>query len=203
MYLAKTPSIIKNSLPKAIWAMPQKSKSLYLTFDDGPTPRVTPWVLETLDQYKAKATFFCVGSQVEAHPGIYKQIRDKGHTVGNHTYTHKNGWFTRKNRYFRDVLSCSEFVDSNLFRPPYGKLMPGQYSALKERFKIIMWDVLSGDFDRSLSDEACLQNVIQNAEEGSIVVFHDSEKAEQKLRYALPAALEHFARKGFAFKAID
>ena len=203
MYLAKTPSILKNSLPSAIWSLPDKNACLYLTFDDGPTPGITPWVLKTLKKYKAKATFFCVGSQVKLFPDIYQQIRAAEHSVGNHTFTHLNGWFSKKKTYLRDVISCTEFVDSKLFRPPYGKLSPSQYFILKEHFKIVMWDVLSGDFDKALSSEGCLQNVLENTESGSIVVFHDSSKSEEKLHYVLPQVLEYYSSKGYSFKALS
>lgn len=185
-----------------VWRMDPSKKDIYLTFDDGPIPGVTPWVLDTLKQFNSKATFFCVGDNVQKHSGIYKQIIADGHTAANHTFNHLNGWNTHTTTYLKNVLKCAEVVDSKLFRPPYGRIKKSQSAILNHQFSIVMWDVLSGDFDRSITPGQCLKNVIDFTREGSIVVFHDSEKAKENLFHALPQVLEYFQKKGFDFKAL-
>jgi peptidoglycan/xylan/chitin deacetylase (PgdA/CDA1 family) len=175
---------------------------LYLTFDDGPIPQVTPWVLDTLARYDAKATFFCVGRNAAEHQDILARIRAEGHSLGNHTWDHANGWSTPTVGYLRSVLLCQAFTGSDLFRPPYGRLDRAKMRALSGRFRIIMWDVLSGDFDPQHDGEACLANVTRHAGPGSIVVFHDSIKAKARLLHALPGTLEHFAAQGYRFAAL-
>ena len=203
MYLVKTPQFIQNLFPNYTWRIPSQEKVLYLTFDDGPIPQVTPWVLEQLQAFQAKATFFCVGDNIRKYPDVFDQVVRKGHAVGNHTFNHINGWQTENISYFHNVRHCANMVHSVLFRPPYGRLKPKQAQFLQRHYRIVMWDVLSGDFDPKLSEEQCLANVINNAENGSIVVFHDSLKAEDKLRYALPRVLEHFAEQGFTFGKLN
>jgi peptidoglycan-N-acetylglucosamine deacetylase len=198
-YFAKTPSIIKPIMGDMLWSIETKEKQLFLTFDDGPTPRITEWVLKILKDYEAKATFFCLGKNVEANIGLYKQIIEEGHSVGNHTYDHPNGWQTEDGLYLKSVKQCAELVDSKLFRPPYGKVSLSQNKKLKESYTVVMWDVLAGDFDLSITPEKCLDNVITNSTKGSIIVMHDSIKAEKNLRYALPKLLEYFAGKGYKF----
>jgi peptidoglycan/xylan/chitin deacetylase (PgdA/CDA1 family) len=206
----KTPKVASLLFSDALWKVNTFEKKLYLTFDDGPIPEVTPWVLEELKKYNALATFFCIGKNVTANPEIFQQILEEGHSVGNHTYDHLNGWQTENNTYFENVEKCSkelevgssEFTTTRnpqLFRPPYGKLTPSQYSTLKSQYKIVMWDVLSFDFDVSIEKEDVLRNVIDNAETGSVVLFHDSLKAQKKVKYALPQVLEYFSKKGFTF----
>jgi len=202
MYLVHTPQYVQALFPGLTWKMPAGQKTIYLTFDDGPIPEVTPWVLDTLRQYKAKATFFCVGDNVRKYPGIYEQVIEEGHSVGNHTLNHLSGWSTENISYFHNIRHCARVVHSGLFRPPYGKLRPSQIQFLSRHYRIIMWDVLSADFDNDISPEDCFQNVIQHAEMGSIVVFHDSLKAQTNLRYALPLVLEHFSRLGYTFSAL-
>ena len=202
MYLVHTPQYVQALFPGFLWKMDGKQKNIYLTFDDGPIPEVTPWVLETLNAYNAKGTFFCVGDNIKKHPAIYQQVLDQGHTVGNHTLNHLSGWSTENITYFHNIRHCARMVDSGLFRPPYGKIKPSQVQFLQRHYRIIMWDVLSGDFDADIQPEACSQNVIQNAGPGSIVVFHDSLKAETNLKYALPKVLEHFTTLGFSFQAL-
>ena len=202
MYLVHTPQYVQALFPGLTWKMQTDHKSIYLTFDDGPIPEVTPWVLETLAKYNAKATFFCVGDNVKKYPGIYEQVVEGGHTVGNHTLNHLSGWSTENISYFHNIRHCARIVQSGLFRPPYGKLRPSQIQFLQRHYQIIMWDVLSADFDKDITPEACFQNVIQNAEQGSIVVFHDSLKAETNLRYALPLVLEYFSKQGYTFSAL-
>lgn len=203
MYLVKTPSIIKNLFPNFTWSIPSKDKVLYLTFDDGPIPEVTPWVLQQLKDYQAKATFFCVGDNIQKHTSVFEAVKKAGHAIGNHTFNHLNGWATENVPYFHNVRRASNFVNTVLFRPPYGRLKPKQAQFLQRHYKIVMWDVLSGDFDPKLSEERCLQNVLQHAKTGSIVVFHDSLKAEKKLRYVLPKVLEHFSQLGYRFAKLN
>lgn len=202
MYLVKTPRFIQNLFPNFHWKIPTQEKVIYLTFDDGPIPEVTPWVLEELEKFQAKATFFLVGDNVKKHPDIFQQVIDKGHAIGNHTFNHLNGWTSENIPYFHNVRRCARLVNSELFRPPYGRLKPKQAQFLQRHYNIVMWDVLSGDFDPNLSKEDCLNNVTNKAKNGSIIVFHDSLKAEKNLRYALPKTLEHFSALGYRFEAV-
>ncbi len=203
MYLSKTPNIIQSIFPDLIWKMKKDGqKSLYLTFDDGPIPIVTEWVLDQLDKYQAKASFFCVGQNVEDHKHIFQKIINQGHVVGNHTYNHISGWKNDAQTYITDIERCATFVNGNLFRPPYGRLKPSQVGLLKENYKIVMWDILSGDFDPKISNRKCLENVLNKSEDGSIIVFHDSLKAKEKLEFVLPKVLAHFSERGYSFKKI-
>jgi peptidoglycan/xylan/chitin deacetylase (PgdA/CDA1 family) len=202
MYLVHTPPYVQALFPGLTWKMPTGRKEIFLTFDDGPIPEVTPWVLETLARFNARATFFCVGDNVRKYPEIYQQVIDGGHSVGNHTLNHLSGWSTENISYFHNIRHCARMVQSGLFRPPYGKLRPSQIQFLQRHYQIIMWDVLSGDFDHDLKPEECFQNVIQNSSPGSIVVFHDSLKAETNLRYALPLVLDYFKKEGYSFVAL-
>lgn len=180
-------------------------KVLYLTFDDGPNKTVTPFVLKQLKRYDAKATFFCIGKNVVAHPDIYQQIVDEQHAVGNHTFNHLNGWNTNTETYLENICAAQKIIHSNLFRPPYGRMKKQQeknFLLENPHAQIIMWDVLSGDFDKKISGEKCWNNILRNAESGSIIVFHDSEKALDRMRYALPKTLEYFSNKGFRFDAL-
>jgi peptidoglycan/xylan/chitin deacetylase (PgdA/CDA1 family) len=179
--------------------MDRLQNKIYLTFDDGPVPVITPWVLDVLKTENVKATFFCVGENVKKNPEIYQRILDENHVVGNHTYNHLNGWYMHSNKYIENVQKCAEVVTSNLFRPPYGRLKKSQIKNLKSRYSIIMWDVLAGDYDKKTSPEKCLDNVISNIRNGSIVVFHDSPKAHKNLEYALPRFIKEAKEKGFEF----
>lgn len=203
MYLVKTPQFIQNLFPNFTWRIPTEDKQLYLTFDDGPIPEVTPWVLAQLAQYNAKATFFCVGENVEKHPEIYKAVTSAGHAVGSHTFNHLDGWANDNIPYFHNVRHSANMVDSVLFRPPYGRLKPKQAQFLMRHYRVVMWDVLSGDFDANISKEQCLKNVTRNAGAGSIVVFHDNVKAIDRLEYALPRVLEHFSSLGYTFNTLN
>lgn len=203
MYLVKTPWILKSLYPSLIWNIKTEDKKLYLTFDDGPHPKATSFVLDILKQYNAQATFFCIGKNVVENRDVYDRIIAEGHKVGNHTQNHLNGWKTDDETYLENIKQAALNIDSNLFRPPYGRISRFQIKLLKQlKFKIIMWDVLSGDFDITLSKEKCLNNVILQATSGSIIVFHDSEKAWERLEYALPNVLEYFTQKGFEFHSL-
>lgn len=202
MYLVKTPSLVQNLFPGFTWCRPGADKNVYLTFDDGPIPKVTPWVLRQLRKYEAQATFFCIGDNVRKHPNIYAEVRAAGHRVGNHTMHHINGWRTKQADYTADTEKCARLVDSDLFRPPYGRLTPRQAKQLREKYEIVLWDVLSGDFDEKIDGERCLDNVLRHSQVGSIVVFHDSLKAFPRLRYALPRVLAHFSEAGYRFAAL-
>lgn len=204
MYIIKTPNFIQSLFPNFVWRMnAEDSKTIYLTFDDGPIPEVTPWVLDVLRQFNAKATFFCVGDNVRKYPDIFQRLRSEGHQVGNHTYHHLSGWNTDNIPYFHDVRKCARLVRSSLFRPPYGRLKPQQVQFLQRHYKIVMWDVLSADFDRDTTPQQCLQNVITHTQPGSIVVFHDSVKAFTNVQHALPRCLEYFRNLGFEFQTIN
>ncbi len=188
--------------------MPADEHAVYLTFDDGPHKIVTPWVLNELNNYNALATFFCIGKNVQQHPDLYDQLLRANHSVGNHTFNHLNGWKTKKREYLSDISKASGLIHSNLFRPPYGKIRGSQSVQIAQTLqtsnpKIIMWDVLSADFDHSLSGEQCLNNVIKNVTNGSIIVFHDSEKAFPHLRYVLPKTLKYLSEEGYLFRKIE
>lgn len=204
-YFVRTPMWIQKLFPKMIWGMNSAEKKIYLTFDDGPHPQHTIFVLDELKKYQAKATFFCIGNNVLLYPEVYKRIIDDGHSIGNHTYNHLNGKKTQDDVYVNNVLDAAKYIDSSLFRPPYGQIKKFQAKVLREMalpFKIIMWTVLSGDFDVKITKEKCLENVLFKTSNGSIVVFHDSEKAADKMQYALPATLKSFSEKGFSFEKI-
>ena len=211
-YLSKTPNIIQRLFKNYIWRFPiTDRKVIYLTFDDGPTPEITEWTLQELKKFNAKATFFCIGKNIENHPEIFQKIIENGHSIGNHTHNHLNGWKTNNVRYFENTLKCEktiqQFNDSTiqqkLFRPPYGKIKPRQAKELiKKEVKIILWDILSGDFDAKLSKEKSLENCIKHSKNGSIIVFHDSVNAADKLKHVLPQVLTHFNEKGFVFEKI-
>jgi len=231
----KTPLVVKKMFPNYVWDIPTNDKILYLTFDDGPTPVITNWVLNTLKSFDAKATFFCIGKNIETHPDIFKNILNEGHAIGNHTHNHIKGWKTSAEDYLTNVLKAEEVMSAefkiqslkvrkttdsetdiqqstienqqsttnNLFRPPYGQITLKQGKELmKLGYKIIMWDVISFDWDKAISEETCLNNVIRKSTNGSIIVFHDSIKASKNMQYALPKTLEYFSGKGYVFKTI-
>ena len=204
-YLVNTPWVVKKFIyPRYIWNMPGKEKKIYLSFDDGPHPTATPFVLDQLKQYNAKASFFCIGKNVAEHPEIYKQVMADGHSVGNHTHDHLNGWEVNDKAYLKNITAAAKFIDSSLFRPPYGRITRFQAKQVMEKlhYDIIMWSVLSGDFDISLTPENCLKNVLKATGPGSIVVFHDSDKASKRLTYVLPKILAHYHDSGYAFEKI-
>lgn len=205
MYLVKTPFWLRSLYPSFVWRKLNDLNKIYITFDDGPIPIVTPFVIKTLKLYQAPATFFCIGDNIRKYPQIFQELRDEGHSIGNHTFNHLKGWATEDTKYVENVKKCNELVQSNLFRPPYGRVKRTQVKALKEVYpdlNIIMWDVLSGDFDLKLSPEACLKNVIKATRPGAIIVFHDSLKAFERLEYVLPRALAYWKEKGYVFEKL-
>jgi peptidoglycan-N-acetylglucosamine deacetylase len=206
MYLVKTPVWLKLLYPGVYWDTATNSRCIYLTFDDGPIPIVTPFVLKILKQYGAKATFFCIGDNVRKHPDVFQQVKNEGHAIGNHTFNHLRGWKTDDEIYLENFLKADELLDTKLFRPPYGRIKRSQVKLLKEAkpgLKIVMWNVLSADFDVSLKPEKCLDNVLKNTSNGDIVLFHDSLKAQERMEYALPRALEYWSKEGFEFRGLE
>jgi peptidoglycan/xylan/chitin deacetylase (PgdA/CDA1 family) len=206
MYFIQTPFWLRLIYKSCIWRKSNQERVLYLSFDDGPHPEATPFVLEQLSNFVAKASFFCIGKNVQLYPKIYDAILAAGHVVGNHTQNHMNGWKNTTENYITDIQEATKVMDSNLFRPPYGRISFSQIKALRLDpalpQQIMMWDVLSGDFDTTITGEQCANNVIQYAGPGSIVVFHDSAKAMDRLRIALPKVLAHFSKLGYQFKAL-
>lgn len=218
-YLKRITAIGKIMYPSLLWNIPTEEKRLYLTFDDGPIPGITPWVLSLLKEFNAKATFLTIGENVQKNPEIFKEIISEGHGIGNHTFNHLSGWKTSEEEYLKNVFSAEEEMLKNLgspplllssnstgkkiFRPPFGRIKPSQIKSLQKlNFKILMWDVISGDFDTGLSPEQCYQNVVELANPGSVIVFHDSLKASTNLRFSLPKVLQYYKDKGYEFKAI-
>jgi peptidoglycan-N-acetylglucosamine deacetylase len=204
-YIVKTPNWVKKIFRTSIWEITEAQKSIYLTFDDGPHSAITSFVLDELKKYNARATFFCIGKNVVDNPLIFKRILSEGHALGNHTHNHLDGWKTSKNNYLQNIIEAAKYIDSNLFRPPYGRISSTQHQALQQLdkpFKMVMWSVLSGDFDVTITPEQCCNNVLKNAEAGSVIVFHDSEKAFERLRYVLPVVLKYFSEKGYQFERI-
>ncbi len=205
MYLVKSPRLLKWYYPSLTWNKSRDHKVIYLTFDDGPIPDVTAFALKTLKSFNAKATFFCIGDNIRKHPEIFLEIKAAGHSIGNHTFNHLKGWKTPDEHYLRNFLQCQELTESKLFRPPYGRIRKSQINAIRNtnpEMEIIMWDVLSGDFDTDLEPAQCAKNVIKNTENGSIIVFHDSLKAYERMRYTLPLMLMHFSKLGFRFEGL-
>jgi peptidoglycan/xylan/chitin deacetylase (PgdA/CDA1 family) len=210
MYLIRPPYLLKKLFPSAIWRMDANQNKIYLTFDDGPVPEVTNWVLDVLKEHNIKATFFCVGENAQKHPDLFQRIIDEKHIVGNHTYHHLNGWKTHTKNYLENVELFNQTITSGrlksnvvkFFRPPYGRIKKSQILNLKSDYSIIMWDVLSGDFDTTISPEQCLLNVTSHTRNGSIIVFHDSYKAKNNLTYALPRFIEFAKIKGFEFATL-
>jgi peptidoglycan-N-acetylglucosamine deacetylase len=209
-YFIKTPWLLKKAYSNCTWSIPAYDKVMYLTFDDGPHPVATPVALDLLKQYNAKATFFCVGKNVEDYPDIYNRILEEGHRTGNHTFNHENGWKVSNEEYINSILKAEKYIHSNLFRPPYGRISKFQIKVLttpsKNRpnpFRIIMWDVISADFDTALSPEQCTQNVLKHAKKGSVVIFHDSEKALPRMQLSLMHTLDRFSKEGYRFEVIQ
>ena len=198
----KPPKFVRRLMPDLIWEI-EDEQGVFLTFDDGPTPGVTEWILAMLERYDAKVTFFVLGKNVEMYPDLYQKILDAGHKVGNHTYSHQKGWTMSLERYLEDIDFAGDIVHSELFRPPYARVTPAQMKAVAKRYKVVMWDIVSRDYNRALSPEGCLRNVTKYLAPGSIVVFHDSEKAFKNMSYALPRTLEFIREKGLKCKIIE
>ncbi|MBL7766025.1 MAG: polysaccharide deacetylase family protein [Chitinophagaceae bacterium] len=204
-YVVKTPGLLKAIYNRCIWHIKEPANSVYITFDDGPHPNVTPFILDQLAAFQAKATFFCIGKNVKENPELYQRILDEGHAVGNHTHNHLNGWKSDNLQYFKNINLASQYIESNMFRPPYGRISYTQTLGIERLFpgmKIIMWDVLSGDFDTDLEPIDCLHNVERSTRPGSIIVFHDSEKAWQRLEYTLPRFLKFCTDQGWGMKKL-
>ena len=203
LLLIQPKSIVRKIYPKAVWNFERNLKVIYLTFDDGPIPGLTEWVLEELKKFNAKASFFCVGANILRHPSIFEKIKADGHRVANHTMNHIKGFKSTLADYMKEVDSCKQLIGNSLFRPPYGQLKRSQYNALSEQqYKIVLWDVISYDYEE-IAKTTCAVNVIRNTKNGSIVLFHDNWKAEENLKYALPLFLEHFTKLNYSFKPLE
>lgn len=198
-----TSNIVQRIFKNFEWRGNSSQKVIHLTFDDGPTPEVTNKALDILDTFSAKATFFCLGRNVDRHRELFKEIIDRGHAIGNHSYSHLKGWRTPAKMYIHDANLANKYIKTNLFRPPYGRITRLQVRYLRKFYRLIMWDVLTHDYNRKLSPEKCLQRAIRNTKNGSIVVFHDSVKASRNMLYILPRYIEHFTELGFRFEKIE
>ncbi len=197
MFFAKTPWFVKLIYPDLIWNKSRDEKKIYLTFDDGPVPEATPFVLNELKKANAKATFFMIGDNVRKYPELKNQVIAEGHSIGNHTFNHLKGWNTDTARYLENTAKCGELINTNLFRPPYGRATFSQLNSIKKSHQIIMWEVLTGDYMPEMNKEMCLKNAVSHSKNGSIVLFHDSIKAFENMSYALPKALEYWKNEGF------
>ncbi|MGB0999081.1 MAG: polysaccharide deacetylase family protein [Flavobacteriales bacterium] len=203
-FIAQLPRFLRKIYGSFLWRMEAKSKTLFLTFDDGPHPEITPWVLDVLHKEQIKAGFFLIGDMVRKSPRLLKRLQNEGHQIGNHTYHHLSAWSTRHKTYIENVALCDAEFESEWFRPPYGKLTPKKAKTIQASGKtIVMWDVLSGDFDPKLSGEDCLDLLKKHSRNGSIIVFHDSEKAEKNLRFALPKYITWAKEQGFDFGSLE
>lgn len=209
MYFHKTPWLLKVLYPQLVWDKYSDEKKLYLTFDDGPVPQVTSFVLDILDKYDAKASFFCVGENIRKNPELFREVYMAGHMVGNHTFNHLNGWKTPDNLYLENINKCEDLISEilpdrhdKLIRPPYGRITRSQIKILINHFRIIMWDYLVGDFDKNLDPKWGLDQARKKTKDGSIIIFHDSLKAEKNLRFMLPVYLAYFVDMGYQFKAL-
>ena len=194
--------LLQRLYPRAVWRFASREKNIYLTFDDGPVP-LTAWVLDQLRLHDAKATFFCVGDNILRHPEIVERTKTEGHFIANHTMHHVKGFRLTTREYLEEVEACEKLTGTKFFRPPYGQLRASQYRALlKRNYRIVMWDVISYDYE-SITPQQCLANVLRNAREGSIILFHDNSKAENNLKMTLPQVLQHFKLRGFQFKTLN
>ncbi len=199
MLIEQLPLLIRHIYKGVLWRKDSSEKKIYLTFDDGPIPVVTPWVLDQLDAFGIKATFFCVGENVMRYPEIYEEILRRGHRTGNHTYNHLRGFITNTDVYLQNVEKAAQYIHSNLFRPPHGDLWQKQYASLRKNYQIVQWDLITRDYNAKLTGERVFQIVRKHARNGSIIVFHDSVKAEKNMRYAMPKAIEYLQSAGFEF----
>lgn len=204
MFLHHSPFWLKALFPRFVWHVPTSEKTIFLTFDDGPIPDITENVLEILGKYNAKATFFSIGDNVRKHPHVFERVKSGGHSIGNHTFNHMNGWKTEDAAYLENIRKCTDQLnlETKLFRPPYGRIKKSQSSVVLQDKQIIMWDVLSGDFSPQITPEICLKKTLQHTRPGSIILFHDSIKASKNMLYALPRYLEHFTERDYRFEAL-
>ncbi|MBQ1752785.1 MAG: polysaccharide deacetylase family protein [Paludibacteraceae bacterium] len=202
MFIEQIPNILRLLYRRALWRGDKNEKVIYLTIDDGPTTLNTEWILDLLDKHGVKATFFCIGRNVEAHPELYNMILEHGHKTGLHGYDHKRGLYSDTDAFYADIEHASQFIKSNLFRPPHGNISPRQLRELSKRYTVVLWDVITRDYNRDLSGDDVLDIAIKYSRNGSIVVFHDSEKAMNNMRYALPKAIKHWIKEGYSFKLI-
>ena len=203
MFIEQVPEFFRNIYPKALWRMDPNEKAVYLTFDDGPIPVITPWVVDLLGRYGIKATFFMVGDNVHKFPQEYIQVVENGHRVGNHTFNHLKGLFTNTKEYVENVDQADAFIHSNLFRPPHGFLNHRLYNKLSKRYRFVMWDLVTRDYSYRMTSEEVLENVKKYTRNGSIITFHDSLRAEKNLKYALPLAIEWLLEQGYSFKTFE
>lgn len=202
MLLSYPPSFVQKVFPSLIWKINSKKKELFLTFDDGPTPEVTSKVLDLLEKHNAKASFFCLGKNIESNPKLFQRILKEGHSVGNHTFSHKNGWKNSTSEFLHDVANFNEIHETSLFRPPYGRMKNSQIKLLKKKYKIIMWSILSMDYNKNIDAEKCSKIACNNWKKGSIIVFHDSEKAKKNMLFALEEVLKKAKIEGWECSAI-
>ena len=203
MLIERPPKIYRGLYRGSHWRFNANEKIVYLTFDDGPIPEITPWVLDVLDKYNIKATFFCVGDNVRKHPDIYQMVQDRGHVVGNHTFHHLQGLKVKKKTYVKDVEDAAKFIRSKLFRPPHGHMRLPQFYALRKKYKIIMWDVVTRDYSRLMSADEVFETVKKYTRNGSIIVFHDSLKSGNRMKESLPRSLDWLIEQGYSFRLID
>ena len=197
--LVRPPQLLRSFYKDSIWRMDKNEPSIYLTFDDGPIPELTPWILDVLKEYNINATFFCVGENIIRNPELFERIIAEGHQVGNHTFNHLKGWKVSKNIYNENIEKCQILTKTALFRPPYGRIKKSQYKSIVKEYKVVFWDVLSYDYDKLTSPKKCLDNSIRYTRNGSIIVFHDNIKAQKNLKYALPIYIEHFLKLNYKF----
>lgn len=202
MFFEQLPEVIRGIYKGVLWRKDPLVKKIYLTFDDGPIPEVTPWVLDILDTYGVKATFFCVGENVARYPDLYRSILERGHRTGNHTYNHVRGLFHNSEKYLSNIELAAKYIDSNLFRPPHGDMKWSQLRKLRKHYQVVQWDVISRDYNSDLKPEEVLEIVKRYTRNGSIIVFHDSIKAEGNMRYAMPKAVEFLLQNGYEFDTL-
>lgn len=203
MLIEQPPLLYRWLFPNTTWRVPvEGEKTVYLTFDDGPIPEITPWVLDLLDKYNIKATFFCVGDNVRKHPEVYEEVIKRGHHVGNHTFNHLQGLYTQTKNFVKNADLASEYIDSSLFRPPHGHMRFPQHWTLRKKYKVIMWDVVTRDYSKLMTPTDVFENVKRYTRDGSIIVFHDSLKAEKNMKEALPRSIDWLIGEGYTFKLL-
>jgi len=201
--LVRPPKLLRSFYRDSLWRMNENERVIYLTFDDGPVPEMTPWVLDVLKSYNIRATFFCVGDNILKNESLFNRIINEGHQIGNHTFNHLKGWKIKKSTYLENTERCEELTKTKLFRPPYGRIKKSQYNAILQNYKVVFWDVLSYDYDNFTSPIKCLENSIKYTRNGSIIVFHDNIKAEANLKFALPNYIEHFLKLNYTFATLQ